>query len=285
MTTEAEPNDGGTSVIIADGTPLDVDLKTDVPHPARVYDYILGGTENFPADRAAAAEFSRHLPNLPTSMRANRNFMARVAHNLAAEHGIRQFLDIGSGLPTSPNLHEVAQRVAPESRVVYVDRDPIVLLHARPLLTSTPEGSTAYLDADLSRPQEILQSAQLQETLDLSKPVAVSLLAVVQFIPDDAIVKNVISELLAPLAPGSILAISTVTADFAPEEVADGTAAYRASGIPMVSRDLTAVAAFFGGLELLDPGIVLVHRWHPDAESAAIEDSHVYMYGGVARKP
>ncbi|OAA26721.1 S-adenosyl methyltransferase [Frankia sp. EI5c] len=269
----------------ADGTPLDVDLKTDVPHAARVYDYILGGTENFPADRAAAGEFTKHLRNLPSSMRANRNFMARMARTLAAEHGIRQFLDIGSGLPTAPNLHEVVQQVAPESRIVYVDNDPIVLVHARALLTSTPEGRTAYLDADLSRPEEILGSAQLRETLDLDQPVAVSLLAVVHFIPDDAIVRGVIDKLLAPLPAGSMLALSTTTADFAPEEVHAGVASYRASGIPLTARDRKSVEAFFEGLELLDPGITLVHRWHPDADAATYDDSQVYMYGAVARKP
>nr|WP_230205008.1 SAM-dependent methyltransferase [Parafrankia elaeagni] len=276
---------GGHSLVAADGTTLDVDLRTDIPHPARVYDYILGGTENFPADRAAAGEFSRSLPNLPTSMRANRNFMARMARTLAAEHGIRQFLDIGSGLPTAPNLHEVVQQVAPESRVVYVDNDPIVLVHARALLTSTPEGRTAYLDADLSRPDEILGSDQLQETLDLSRPVAVSLLAVVHFIPDDGVVQKVIDQLMAPLPSGSILAVSTTTADYSPEEVHAGVAAYRANGIPLTARDRKGVESFFAGLELLDPGVTLVHRWHPDADAATYTDSQVYMYGGIARKP
>ncbi|MCK9902839.1 SAM-dependent methyltransferase [Frankia sp. Cpl3] len=284
MTLGNEPV-GGHSLVAADGTTLDVDLQTDIPHPARVYDYILGGTENFPADRAAAGEFSRSLPNLPTSMRANRNFMARMARALAAEHGIRQFLDIGSGLPTAPNLHEVVQQVAPESRVVYVDNDPIVLVHARALLTSTPEGRTAYLDADLSRPDEILGSDQLQETLDLSRPVAVSLLAVVHFIPDDGVVQKVIDQLMAPLPSGSILAVSTTTADYSPEEVHAGVAAYRASGIPLTARDRKGVEAFFAGLELLDPGVTLVHRWHPDADAATYTDSQVYMYGGIARKP
>ncbi|WP_018637050.1 SAM-dependent methyltransferase [Parafrankia elaeagni] len=284
MTLGNEPV-GGHSLVAADGTTLDVDLRTDIPHPARVYDYILGGTENFPADRAAAGEFSRSLPNLPTSMRANRNFMARMARTLAAEHGIRQFLDIGSGLPTAPNLHEVVQQVAPESRVVYVDNDPIVLVHARALLTSTPEGRTAYLDADLSRPDEILGSDQLQETLDLSRPVAVSLLAVVHFIPDDGVVQKVIDQLMAPLPSGSILAVSTTTADYSPEEVHAGVAAYRANGIPLTARDRKGVESFFAGLELLDPGVTLVHRWHPDADAATYTDSQVYMYGGIARKP
>src|SRR3954447_20213224 len=157
---------------------MPVDLNTSVPHSARIYDFLLGGKDNFEADRAAAATIVEASPSLPISMRANRQYMARVAHYLAADRGIRQFLDIGTGLPTSPNLHEVVQGVAPESRVVYVDNDPIVLVHARALLTSSPEGRTAYLDADLRHPDAILAAPQLTETLDLGEPVAVSLIAV-----------------------------------------------------------------------------------------------------------
>ncbi|EFC81210.1 SAM-dependent methyltransferase [Parafrankia sp. EUN1f] len=284
MTDRDDADRGGTS--LAPGwTPPNVNLKTDVPHSARVYDYILGGKDNFPADRAAAGDFTRSMPNLPTSMRANRNFMARMAHVVAAEHGIRQFLDIGTGLPTEPNLHEVVQNVAPDARIVYVDNDPIVLVHARALLTSTPEGRTAYLDADFTDPRSILKSEQLASTFDLDQPVAVSLIAILQFVPDDAIVQDVIDQLMAPLPAGSLLALSTVTADSAPEEVTAGVAAYSASGIPMVARDRSTVEGFFRGLEILDPGVVLVHRWHPDEESAALADTQVYMYGAIARKP
>ncbi|ONH60491.1 methyltransferase [Frankia sp. CcI49] len=284
MTDRDDADWGGTS--LAPGwTPPNVNLKTDVPHSARVYDYILGGKDNFPADRAAAGDFTRSMPNLPTSMRANRNFMARMAHVVAAEHGIRQFLDIGTGLPTEPNLHEVVQKVAPDARIVYVDNDPIVLVHARALLTSTREGRTAYLDADFTDPRSILKSEQLASTFDLDQPVAVSLIAILQFVPDDAIVQDVIDQLMAPLPAGSLLALSTVTADSAPEEIAAGVAAYGASGIPMAARDRSTVEGFFRGLEILDPGVVLVHRWHPDAESAALADSQVYMYGAIARKP
>ncbi|MDT3442524.1 MULTISPECIES: SAM-dependent methyltransferase [unclassified Pseudofrankia] len=260
-----------------------VDLKTGVPHSARVYDHILGGKDNFPADRAAAAEITKSWPNLPTSMRANRNFMARVARVLAADHGIRQFLDIGTGLPTAPNLHEVAQEVAPESRILYVDNDPIVLLHARALLTSSPEGRTMYLDADFHDPEKILASEQLRETLDLGQPLAVSLIAIVHFIADDAVVKDLVQRIMSPLPSGSILALSTCTADSAPEEVRVGVAAYNANGIPLVARDLARVERLFDGLELIDPGVVLVNHWHAD-ERAAVDDAHVHMYGGIARK-
>src|SRR3954470_25049038 len=149
---------------------MPVNLNTSVPHSARIYDFLLGGKDNFEADRAAAATIVEASPSLPISMRANRQYMARVAHYLAADRGIRQFLDIGTGLPTSPNLHEVVQSVAPGSRVVYVDNDPIVLVHARALLTGAAEGRTSYLDADLHDPQAILGSAEFRETFDLSRP-------------------------------------------------------------------------------------------------------------------
>jgi hypothetical protein len=262
-----------------------IDLRTDVAHPARIYDYLLGGKDNFQADRAAAARIVEGLPGLPTSMRANRRYMNRVAHYLAAERGMRQFLDIGTGLPTSPNLHEVVQRVAPESHVVYVDNDPIVLTHARALLTSTPEGRTAYVDADLRDPRAILDSPQVRDTLDLSRPVAVTIIAVLQYIQDDAEARRIIEAVLRPLAPGSAFALSTVTADTSPHEVKAGGAAYQASGIPMRERTKAEVEALFEGLDLVEPGVTLVARWHPDDEAAAVHESEVYMYGGVAFKP
>ncbi|MCK9904181.1 methyltransferase [Parafrankia colletiae] len=274
----------GYSSVAPDWTPGDVDLKTDVPHSARVYDYILGGKDNFAADRAAAEGIVKSWPHLPVSMRSNRNFMARVARVLATEYGFRQFLDIGTGLPTAPNLHDVVQEVAPASRILYVDNDPIVLVHARALLTSAKEGQTSYLDADFSDPEAILRSPELRKTLDLSQPVAVSIIAVVHFIVDDDVVRALIERIMAPLAPGSILALSTCTADSAPEEVGVGVAAYNASGIPLVSRDKARTEALFAGLELLDPGVVLVNHWHPDEAAAATDDAHVHMYGGIARK-
>jgi O-methyltransferase involved in polyketide biosynthesis len=261
------------------------DLKTDIPHSARIYDYLLGGKDNFPADRQAAAEITKDWVNLPTSMRANRRFMSRVTRHLAAEQGIRQFLDIGAGLPTSPNLHEVAQGVAPESRIVYVDRDPIVLAHARALLTSTPEGRTAYVDADLRDPASILDSPQVRDTLDLEQPIALSLFAILQFVTEEQEAHAIVDRLIRPLASGSVLALSTVTADSAPEEVNRGVAAYEARGIPERVRDKAEVESFFDGLELVAPGVVLVSHWHPDDAARAVEDAHVHMYGGVAVKP
>jgi O-methyltransferase involved in polyketide biosynthesis len=261
-----------------------VELRTDVPHSARIYDFLLGGKDNFTADRDAAGGITVDWPNLPISMRANRNFMARVVHHLAAEVGIRQFLDVGTGLPTSPNLHEVVQRVAPSSRIVYVDNDPIVLVHARALLTSTPQGRTAYLDADLHDPDAILAAPQLTETLDLSKPVAVSLIAVLQFVTDEQEAHRILDRLMEPLAPGSVLALSTVTADSAPEEVNRGVAAYNARGIAEKARDRAEVRGLFRGLRLVEPGVVLVNHWRPDAVAEALDDAHVHMYGGIAVK-
>ncbi|MFC1430236.1 SAM-dependent methyltransferase [Streptacidiphilus sp. N1-3] len=261
-----------------------IELRTEVPHSARIYDYLLGGKDNFPADREASTEIARVWPNLPRSMRANRSFMRRVTHHLAAERGVRQFLDIGTGLPTSPNLHEVAQGVHPDARIVYVDNDPMVLVHARALLTSTPEGRTAYIDADLRDPHTILDAPALRGTLDLKQPVALSLIAVLQFVTDQAEARAIIDGLMRHLVPGSFLALSTVTADSAPDEVHSGIAAYEARGIPELARDKAQVEELFQGLELAEPGVALVHRWQPDEESRAIDDAQVHMYGGVARK-
>jgi SAM-dependent methyltransferase len=262
-----------------------IDLKTDVPHPARVYDFLLGGKDNFPADREAAGEITRPWPSLPKSMRANRDFLVRLAHYLAAEQGIRQFLDIGTGLPTSPNLHEVVQAVAPESRVAYVDNDPIVLAHARALLTGTPEGKTTYIDADLRDPEAILASTNLHDTLDFDRPVALTIIAVLHFVVDDNEAADIIARLMRPLAPGSILAISTATHESNPEEVRAGIAAYAAQGMPAKARTKAEVEALFAGLELLEPGVTLINHWHPTPGQPVEEDRNVQMYGGAGRKP
>jgi hypothetical protein len=263
-------------------TPVPPELNTSIPHSARIYDYLLGGKDNFEADRAAAGAIVEASPSLPISMRANRQYMARVAHYLAAERGIRQFLDIGTGLPTSPNLHEVVQAVDPASRVVYVDNDPIVLVHARALLTTEPGGATAYIDADLRDTSTILGADDLRKTLDLTRPVSVSLIAVLQFITDEDDAHRIIDELMAQLPAGSTLAISTVTAHN-PQAVA-GAAAYRARGIAAKARTDDEVTGLFRGLELVEPGVTLVHRWRPDPEAAAVDDAHVQMSGGVAVK-
>jgi hypothetical protein len=260
------------------------ELNTTIPHSARIYDYLLGGKDNYEADREAAAAITTGWPHLGISMRANRNYMARQARFIAEELGIRQFLDVGAGLPTAPNLHNVVQSVAPQSRVMYVDNDPMVLVHARALLFSSPEGRTSYLDADLHNPEAIVASKEFRDTFDLTQPVALSLIAILQFVVDDDEVHRIISQLLAPLPAGSVLALSTVTADSAPDEVNAGVAAYVASGIDERARDHAEVEKLFRGLELIDPGVVLVNHWRPDAAALAVPDEHVHMYGGVARK-
>jgi O-methyltransferase involved in polyketide biosynthesis len=218
-------------------------------------------------------------------MRASRKFVGRVVHYLASELGIRQFLDVGTGLPTSPNVHEVVQQVAPDSRVVYVDNDPLVLVHARALLTSSPRGRTAYVDADLHDPDAIFNAPELRDTLNMKEPIAVTLMAVLQYVEDDEEAQRIIDRLLEQLVPGSVLALSTVTADTAPEQVDRGNNAYKDSGIPIRSRTKAEVERLFKDLDLVEPGVTLVSHWHPDDEAKGVDDAHVYLYGGVAVKP
>ncbi|MFF4235471.1 SAM-dependent methyltransferase [Actinomadura geliboluensis] len=275
---------GATVPDASESEPTSADLRTDVAHSARVYDYLLGGKDNYAADRAAAEEVVRIAPYMRTSVRANREFMVRVARYLAAEAGIRQFLDIGTGLPTSPNLHEVVQGVDPSARVVYVDNDPIVLVHARALLTGTPEGRSRYIHADLAEPDAVLASPVVRDTLDLSRPVALCLIAVLHFVHDEELARGVVRRLMDALPSGSHLALSTITIDSAPEEVGDAVRRYNARGINSKARTKAQVRSFFDGFELIEPGLTPVHHWRPDERARAIDDSQVSMYGGVAVK-
>jgi hypothetical protein len=261
-----------------------VDLQLDRAHSARMYDYYLGGTTNFPADREAVGRVLTAFPQGLITARANRGFMRRATRYLA-EHGLRQFLDIGTGIPTQPNLHEVAQQVAPEARVVYVDNDPIVLAHAQALLISTPEGRTAYIQADLADPEQILKTSVLHETLDLGRPVALSLNAVLHFIPDTDEAYRIVETLKAALPLGSALAISHGTGDFTPA-VENAVDVYRSVGTAARLRTKDEFARFFDGWDLAEPGITLSHRWRPDAETAAssITDLESSCYVAVARK-
>jgi len=261
-----------------------VDLRESQPHPARVYDYLLGGKDNFAADRAVGDQMMKSSPGLRATAHANRRFMLRSARHLAAERGIRQFLDIGTGLPTAPNLHEVVQAVDPASRVVYVDNDPIVLVNARALLVGTPQGATSYLDADLRDPEAILAAPELRDVLDLGRPVAVSLSAILHFVVDDAQAASIVRALLAPLAPGSALAASVLTTDGAPAEIAGVAAAAAARGIPSRPRPRAEFEAFFTGLDLVDPGIVRVNRWRPDPDGDDTTGPDAPAYGAVAVK-
>jgi hypothetical protein len=265
------------------------DLRTDRPHPARVYDYLLGGKDNFAADREAAQEALRANPNGRHSCLENRAFLQRAVRYLAAEAGVRQFLDIGTGLPTSPNVHEVAQSVIPAARIAYADNDPIVLAHARALLTSTPEGKTVYVDADLRDPDAILAAPQVRETLDFRQPVGLLLLAIMHFIPDEARPYDIAARLLDALPAGSYLALTHLTGDFDPQAWAGVTQTYARNGMVMRVRSLPEVERFFGGLDLVEPGVQSLLWWRPGQRGSFPDGQHtdatVSCYGGVARKP
>jgi hypothetical protein len=278
----------GTDWMRVPDEPLpEIDLRIDLPHPARVYDYLLGGKDNFAADRAVAEASIKANPEVRASAVENRAFMARAIRYLAGTAGIRQFLDIGAGLPTSPNVHEVAQAIAPESRIIYVDHDPIVLTHGRALLTSKPEGKTRYFDADLRDLDKILSSRAVQETLDLSQPVGLLLLAVMHFIPDSDEPYALVRRLVDWLPRGSYLMLSHLTPDFDPETWATIPAVLAKGGVIMHVRSRAEIEPFFDGLELIEPGVQVVSRWRSDlADPAGLpDDAAVSVYGGVALKP
>lgn len=264
----------------------DIDIDIDSAHSARIYDYIIGGTDHYPADRDAGDAMCREWPALPVHMRANRDFMNRAVRYLAAEAGMRQFLDVGTGIPTSPNIHEIARSVSPDARVVYVDNDPLVLRLSQGLLDSAPEGRTAYIEADLRDPAGIVDDPRLRATLDLSRPVALTVIAIVHFLMDEDDAVGIVRRLLDPLPSGSHLAMSIGTAEFAPDEVGRVAREYAARGMPMRLRTLAEAEEFFAGLDLVAPGVVQVHKWRPDgAGTEVVRDEDIAMYGVVARKP
>jgi S-adenosyl methyltransferase len=258
-------------------------IDTSVAHPARVYDYWLGGKDNFAADREAAEQVIAVRPTIIRDIRANRALLRRAVRYLAAEAGIRQFLDIGTGIPTSPNVHEVVQGVALDARVVYVDNDPIVLTYARALLTSTPEGATDYIDGDLRRPDEILRRAA--ETLDFTRPVAVVVVGTLHLISDDEDPYGIVARLVAATVPGSYLLISHPASDIEPDSVAEVVRQYNQRVTTSMNRRSRAeVARFFEGLDLVDPGIVQHHRWRPDP-GERVDDYEVAGWSVLGRKP
>jgi S-adenosyl methyltransferase len=260
-------------------------IDVSVPHPARRYNYWLGGKDNFAADRESAEEFARQFPGVRIGARANRAMLQRATRYLAAEAGVRQFLDIGTGLPTVDNTHEVAQRYAPDSRIVYVDNDPLVMTHARALLTSSPEGRTTYLEADLRDPDRILADPALRETLDLGKPVALMLIAVLHFVPGDGAAQPIVRRLLDALPAGSFLVATHATVNFSPPEQQAAHRAMRRQGRSDVwTRDRDEFAALFDGLELLDPGVVPVSEWRPDPGAERLDPRDVAVWGAVGRK-
>jgi hypothetical protein len=244
-------------------------LDTSVAHQARMYDYWLGGKDNFAADRKAADASLAAYPGMAHLARANRAFLGRVVRYLAGEAGIRQFLDIGTGIPTASNTHQVAQEVAPECRVVYVDYDPVVLSHARALLTSTPEGATDYIDADARQPGDILEKAA--RTLDFTRPVAVTMLAILHAIGDDEDPYGIVAQIMAAVPSGSYLAISHLPSDLEPDKLAESRdRVNRLSHQQYTHRSHAEVLRFFDGLDLVEPGLVELRKWRPTIESSRV---------------
>ncbi|HEV3013934.1 MAG TPA: SAM-dependent methyltransferase [Actinomycetota bacterium] len=260
------------------------EINTNVPQSARVYDYWLGGKDHFPADRALGDAIAGALPTIRTQVRAQRAFLGRAVRYLTRDAGIRQYLDIGTGIPSAGNVHDVAQELAPESRVLYVDNDPIVLAHARALMAGTAEGPVAFIQADLRQPEAILSDPTVAGTLDLAQPVGLVLIGVMHHLRDDDDPRRIVATLVDALAPGSYLVLSQSTPDFNPDAMRALAAASEQGGIPNVPRSLADTEPFFAGLELVEPGLVPMATWRPDP-GAEQDPRSVYAYGGVARKP
>jgi hypothetical protein len=284
-----EANSSSASVTVSaaqedrDSSPPEI--NTNVAHSARVYNYWLGGKDNFAADRALGDAIIKAVPSTVFGARANRAFLGRAVRYLATEAGIRQFLDIGTGIPTADNTHEVAQATAPDSRVLYVDNDPIVLAHARALMTSHPVGSTAFIHADLRDPDKILNDPKLRATLDLGRPVALMLIAVLHFLTDGDNPQGIVRTLLDALPSGSYLTITHLTADFvSPEEAAVAEAAGRDAGVTYAPRSQAEITEFFSGLDLVDPGVVPLLAWRPDG-GAPENPRAASVYAAIGRKP
>jgi hypothetical protein len=272
-------------VVSTDGYGAGGAARIDVtrPHPARRYDYWLGGKDNFQADRDAAEAIAAVFPHIRTAARENRAFMRRAVSFLAAEAGVRQFLDIGTGLPTANNVHDVAQGIAPESRIVYVDNDPLVLSHARALLTSSEQGATAYIEADARNPERILLDPAVRNTLDFSAPIALLLVAVLHFVEDEDDPYALVKRLVNALPAGSFLVLSHATFDpLDPETIAAMNAVNEGITPKFCPRTLSEVSRFFDGLDLLEPGIVSVSDWRPEPGPRPTP-AEATGYGAVAR--
>jgi hypothetical protein len=259
-------------------------LDTTVPHSARVWNYFLGGKDNFAADREAGDQYQAIFPEIMDIARADRGFLGRAVRHIAGEAGVRQFLDIGTGLPTLDNTHEVAQRVAPDSRIVYVDNDPMVLVHAQALLTSSPQGVTDYIEADLREPEKIL--AEAARTLDFSRPVAIMLLGILHFITDTDEVFTIVDRLRDAVPAGSYLALTHATLELG--EQSDANAEAQAmwnekAAVPITPRTKQQILRFFDGMQVLEPGLVSMSRWRPDG-SPDQPPAEVAGYSGVGRK-
>ncbi|MFM9540106.1 SAM-dependent methyltransferase [Streptomyces turgidiscabies] len=258
---------------------MDIKIDTSVPHSARIWNYWMGGKDNYPVDQEAGDAYAAIAPHVEIMARASRQYLIRTVTHLARDLGVRQFLDIGTGLPSYDNTHQVAQRIAPDARIVYVDNDPIVLSHANALLYSTPQGETDYIDADLHDPKEILREAAC--TLHFGRPVALMLMGILGHIEDFAEATAIVRQLLAPLPPGSYL-VHYDGIDIDPGLV-KAQAHYNNSGaLPYVLRSREQLAAFYEGLELLEPRIVSCPLWRPDSGTSP---ERTYIYGGIGRKP
>ena len=259
-------------------------FDTTVSHSARIWNYWLGGRDNFAVDREAGDRVAAMLPSIVAQARADRAFLGRAIRYLAGAERIRQFLDIGTGLPTASNTHEVAQQVAPESRIVYVDNDPLVLVHARALLTSTAEGACDYVDGDLHDPEKIV--AEAARTLDFTKPVALMLLGILHHIPDTDEAYSIVRRLVAALAPGSYVAINHSTSAIHGKAMEDAVRHWNKVGKPsMTLRTPEQITRFFDGLEMLPPGVVSCSRWRPEPSDGPGEPDEVDEFSGVGRKP
>ncbi|MFD0307913.1 SAM-dependent methyltransferase [Streptomyces sp. NPDC127119] len=250
-------------------------IVTDKAHPARVYDWLLGGKDNYPVDEAVGEKLP---PEAKDAARQNRQFMHRAAAWLAAQ-GVDQFLDIGTGIPTEPNLHQIVQDIVPTAKVVYTDNDPIVLRHAEALLVSRPGGVTDYIEADVRQPEAIVEHAR--RVLDFSRPIALSLIALMHFIPDEQDAHSIVRDLVATLPPGSYLVLSHAASDLYPELAAQVTAEYAKGGIQLGFRTRTEVERFFDGLELVAPGLVTATEWDASGKVQGADGSGIYT--GVAR--
>ncbi|TXK42367.1 SAM-dependent methyltransferase [Nonomuraea sp. C10] len=263
-------------------------INRHIPHPARIYDYLLGGKDNFDADRKAAEALIELSPGTREGVRAHRAFLGRAVRYLADEAGITQFLDIGTGIPTQDNTHTIAQRAVPAARVAYVDNDPIVLVHGRALLTGDPAGMTDMIEADLRQPEKILDDPTIRRVIDFTRPVAVILAGVMHFITDQEDPYGLVEQFKAAVPGGSHLLLSHITLDFADQvRREDFTKPYDNSSAPMVPRSHDETLRFFAGWDLVDPGLVEVVTWRPDPvdDREPIPGGHAWAYGGVAIKP
>ncbi len=272
------------------GGRLPTTIDTTIPHEARFYDYWLGGVDNYPADRRLGDEIAAHIPGIRSMARANRAFLGRTVRYAITELGITQFLDIGTGLPTARNTHQVAQEVNPAARIVYVDKDPLVLAHARALMKSPPEGRTAFIHADLREPESILRDPGLTRTLDMDRPIGIMLISVLMYFRDSDGIHDIVARYLDAVPPGSSLAISHATADFNTRGAQRAAEAAERSGITMITRNFTETEKFFAGTHLLPPGVTTLEDWHPELAEVPLFDVEphtgpAWAWCGMGRKP